>query len=569
MSPTTHDPKRRYGSLLTMSVLLLAALLFAIFATTTRAQETDSPTVDDENTVIEHEIKYLSITEHGDLRTVELEIPASQDAFVASGQPNNNFGSDPFMRVGYNQDPPTYGAMRSFIQFNVGAVIPSNAIVNSATYQLYVAGATPAGDPPMAIQSRHLGSAWNQSTITWNSHEPDWGSIIGQTDVPSNVSFIEGNITALVQEWVSGSHSNYGVMLQGDETQRERQRSFYTLNANNGLYPRLIVSYTISNDNTPPVAQVNGLPRYSASPFTVSWTGNDNESTDPNATGIAYYRVQYNANGGSWVDWIANTTNTSAEFGSGANGQTYQFRVTAVDKAGNAQSWNNTPITQTTVDTVAPNITMNSLPEYTYSNSFTISWVGSDNPGGSGIAYYDVQFQVNDGNWQSGLTNYTSTSFNVTGAQSGVTYGFRARGVDNVGNKQPWSSIAQAETTIVATPISVVNQFDPSIIQPGNPDPTKVRVTWESWTPPGTAITSYSLYYQVNKGTWILATQTTNEFYDFVFPTDETTIYGFEVVATNNTGASEPFNNVFEAEVVYNMQAPYIEPAIFMPLIRQ
>lgn len=554
--------------------LLLIALLIAMVGASATAQENNTPDAQptplngDDIIAASHEFKILSITEDGDQRKLEIEIPVTQDTFTASGQPNTNFGLDASLRIGYNADPPTvYGAMRTFLQWDVASFIPSNAIINSAIFQMWVSGATPAGDPPMAVLGRHLADPWSATTLTWNSTQPNWGSEIGTGSIPSTIGMIQGDITGLVRDWVSGANPNYGVMLQGDETQRERQRVLYSQNAGNGLYPRLIVDFTVSNDTTPPYASVNGLPVYSKNPFVVSWTGHDNEGSDPNATGIAYYQVQYNVGGGSWVEWINQTTNTSAEFGSGANNETYQFRVRAVDRAGNVQSWDNTPVTQTKVDTVPPNVTMNSLPEYTFSNTIDLSWTGSDNPGGSGIAYYDVQYIENETVWTTLLSNYTGTTYTATGASNGATYGFRVRGVDNVGNEQPWSSVPQAETTVVNQPIAIVNQFDPLFIQPGNPDPTQVRVTWQAWTPPGTAIVFYTLYYRVNNGAWVELTQTSSQSYDFVFPSTDNAEYDFEVTATNNANQTDPFNGQTEAWVIYNMNPPYIEIQSHLPAV--
>ena len=131
-------------------------------------------------------------------------------------------------------------------------------------------------------------------------------------------------------------------------------------------------------------------------------------------------------------------------------------------------------------------------------------------------------------------------SYTATGASNGATYGFRVRGVDNVGNEQPWSPVPQAETTVVNQPIAIVNQFDLLFIQPGNPDPTQVRVTWQAWTPPGTAIVFYTLYYRVNNGAWVNSPQTSSQSARLRISSTDNAEYDFEVTATNNANQTDP-----------------------------
>src|SRR5205823_14694834 len=65
-------------------------------------------------------------------------------------------------------------------------------------------------------------------------------------------------------------------------------------------------------------------------PFPVSWSAQDA------GAGVATYRVEVDDGGvGAWRTLYERTTDTSASF-AGVPGQTYDFRVTATDLAGNA-----------------------------------------------------------------------------------------------------------------------------------------------------------------------------------------------------------------------------------------
>ena len=74
------------------------------------------------------------------------------------------------------------------------------------------------------------------------------------------------------------------------------------------------------------------------------------------------------------------------------------------------------------VDAVAPTSSVAALPVFSPA-SFTVSWSGSDNTGGSGLATYDVYVSDNSGAFTAWLTGTTQTSAVYTGAD-GHVYGF-------------------------------------------------------------------------------------------------------------------------------------------------
>ena len=80
-----------------------------------------------------------------------------------------------------------------------------------------------------------------------------------------------------------------------------------------------------------------------------------------------------------------------------------------------------------------------------------MSWSGSDDAGGSGIATYDVFVSTDGGPFTPFLTGTTATSATFTGAP-GHTYGFYSVATDNVGNRQATPTAAQATLTVVSLP---------------------------------------------------------------------------------------------------------------------
>ncbi len=84
-------------------------------------------------------------------------------------------------------------------------------------------------------------------------------------------------------------------------------------------------------DTAAPASLVTNIYTYPDGSYRLYWSGSDATS------GIATYTIQYRAEGDpTWTDWLANTTQTSALF-TPPDGQTYWFRSTATDFAGNIE----------------------------------------------------------------------------------------------------------------------------------------------------------------------------------------------------------------------------------------
>ena len=568
MSRSTGSSRVRRAALVTLVVMLSLAVVAATPAAQQPAEEGpqalgsadlgslgDGPS--DEELAAQLEAVILEETVLPNAVNTIVQIPVEQDTYISSNKPNRNYGSSPEMRLGYNSGGSNDGALRPFLQFDVARYVPSQAVINSATLQIYLHGASPGGDSPMNFDSRHLVSPWDQNLVTWNSHQPDWGGIAGTGQVTSQLGWRYSDVTDLAKEWQSGSHANFGLITIGDEREQERQRLFYTINANNGLYPRLVVDYTLSQDTTPPVASVKSLPTWSPQRFFVHWHGHDD-----GGSGIAYFDVQYNANGGPWIDWRIHTTDRSSEWVGGATGTTYQYRARAVDHAGNVQAWGPSQA-QTTVDDEPPSIRVDPLPGYTHVQAFWVYWSGSDSPGGSGLKSMDVQFQKNNGPWQNWLQNTMLTSAQFTGAHDDGIYGFRARGTDNAGNVQPWSATAQAATRVdTSGPHSHIIPFDPPLTRQDS-----FQVSWTSSAAPGLTISSFDVRYSFADGPWIAwltgSRLTSAEFKD-LNSTDG--IYRFEVRARDSSGGEEPFESRSEAAIIVDRQAPRVVPQIYLPV---
>ncbi|HMT20742.1 MAG TPA: DNRLRE domain-containing protein [Promineifilum sp.] len=556
------QPHLRPGRRARLSVLtLLMILLLAMTAATAPAQEeADGETYPtDAEVAATLEPIVLSETRRGDVTTITLEIPVGADTFTTSGQPNTNLSTNPNLRVGFNTTQGL-GAERIFLFFDVSS-IPSNATIESARLRVFMNGFSPNGDAPMALLARFLSSQWDASILTWNNFNPAWGAEIGVGDIPATTGWIDANATGPVAEWVSGQRPNFGMMIQGDETPQQRERIFTAINANNGLHPRLVVTYNVNVDTTPPTSNVQQLPQWSPGSFTVRWSGTDN----PGGSGIRHFDVQFRVNGGAWQNWQMATTATSAKK-TNQNNNIYNFPVPAVDNANNVEQFSNTPDAGTTVDTVPPNATVNPLPQFTFSDTFNVSWMGTDTGsgpnGGSGIAHYDVEFQLDGGPWLPFTSVTTTTSGTVLNALPGQVYGFRARAVDRVGNVQPFPGGAQTQTTIsLGDPSANILPFNPPIVKQNT-----FMVQWTGSAAPGATIVAYDVQFRFNNGpwqTWLLNVGGTSG--QFTAAQGDG-IYEFEVRARDSIGRLSPFTGGPGNSVAVDVQAPTITVRGFFPI---
>jgi len=99
-----------------------------------------------------------------------------------------------------------------------------------------------------------------------------------------------------------------------------------------------------------------------------------------------------------------------------------------------------------TIDAVPPTSSVDPLPK-TSLPSFIVSWAGTDDPGGSGLGFFDIFVSTDGGDFVPWLMHTTLTAAIFDG-EAGHTYGFYSIATDNAGNQEATPSSAQATTTV-------------------------------------------------------------------------------------------------------------------------
>jgi hypothetical protein len=309
----------------------------------------------------------------------------------------------------------------------------------------------------------------------------------------------------------------------------------------------------------------------------VAWEGSDPQNSDGTpGSGIRWYDVYYTTdNGATWQIGRAQVTTTETNVIGAPNGAKIGFYARARDNAGNegpAPSGSASIQTWTVIDAQPPAVSMNPLPEFTANSSFQISWHDSQEANESGIRYYDVQYREENGSWLQLVYHTTATSTIFDKGRNGITYEFRARGVDNVGNEQPWGG-AQAFTTVWLEPLAYIVPFPaPPIFQ--NQDGPSVGdgfiVSWEGLAPPGTTITGFDIrYMRPNSSTWLVWLNNTNlTSAKFELQLDDPDgVYAFQARARDDRGAIGPYLEEGEESIIVDRFGPFIELRSLLPII--
>lgn len=263
---------------------------------------------------------------------------------------------------------------------------------------------------------------------------------------PSNISLI-GNATSIFNY----SYSGIAGLRYNDSTYRVVYLAF-PFESINSTSTQADLMNKIMNwfDNTPPNSTVSSLAEYQKNTtFQVSWRPIEG------TTDILTYDIEVSDNSDPWIVWQYGVTVTSANY-TGAEGHTYKFRSIATDNSGNVESKTSAD-TSTTIDTISPETTF-TLSRYSSEMNFTVTWNGTDAT--SGMKNYTIQVQDNGGVWTNwtGYIKTTTTSGNYTGI-NGHTYGFRAKSIDNAGNVETYTSLADALITIDAEAPSQSGDF--------------------------------------------------------------------------------------------------------------
>ncbi len=133
------------------------------------------------------------------------------------------------------------GRKRALLRFEWDSPPPAGIVVDWAKLSLYQIGRSD-GD---TVESHRITANWAEDSVTWNSFDGNGnaydGNIVG-TWQPGGNGWYEQDITSLMQGWVNGTWSNYGILL--DQPAPSGFEIYYSSEHYNVIYrPKLTFCY--------------------------------------------------------------------------------------------------------------------------------------------------------------------------------------------------------------------------------------------------------------------------------------------------------------------------------------
>ena len=253
-----------------------------------------------------------------------------------------------------------------------------------------------------------------------------------------------GNCTG-VDEWDAARIYRAGDKLQKNNTLYQAKQDIWNAApdhpAGAPFYTNLGSCDDGGNDNLPPVVALtspgDGASYPVGSTITVSAQASD---SDGRVSKVEFFRGETSLG-----------TDTSAPYGlnwTAASAGNYVLQAVATDNLGASTPSATVSITVTASepDTTAPSVPSGLASPLQTARSISLSWAASsDNPGGSGVAGYDV---YRDGG-STPIGSPAGPQFTDSGREPGTTYSYRVRARDNAGN-----------ASVQGAPFSVATQDD-------------------------------------------------------------------------------------------------------------
>ena len=181
------------------------------------------------------------------------------DTYVSSGEPNRNFASNQYIRVGHDTDNVLFrGIIYHTLPNLTGRYIDS---ANLKLYQSY------DGTTQPSIQTYRMYDDYKNVDVTWNTQPR---SVSGYTSVTvGHIGWYTWDITRMERDWQKGAYPNYGIFLVSNHEAKQWYKRFYSLEGTNK--PVFTINYRDINRNFTATGRPGAI--NSSSQFIdVSWT---------------------------------------------------------------------------------------------------------------------------------------------------------------------------------------------------------------------------------------------------------------------------------------------------------
>jgi hypothetical protein len=358
-------------------------------------------------------------------------LTSSADTQIVENAPTKNYGAATSLGVNENDQSSIGKDKFALVKWDLSGIAPRTQI-NSASVTLNVTNSSTE-----TYQAHVLKKPWVESAATWNVYSSGelWevagakGSLDKEATVSGSITpSVKGKNTltlplAVVQGWVDNPDTNQGIIIAYPSSTRG-----FNFNSREDTdptqRPQLILD--LSPDTTPPETTIDPGPSGTISSRDVSFTFSSSEAGS---------RLECS------LDSAAYTECTSPMSLTGLSDGPHTFSVKATDAAGNTDA--SPPSTTWTVDTVAPETTIDTKPT-NQSNNASPSFDFSSNEANS--------------TFQCSLDGAAFTSCSSPKSLSNLSDGshtFAVKATDAAGNTDasPPSTIWTVDTTAPETTI--------------------------------------------------------------------------------------------------------------------
>lgn len=170
---------------------------------------------------------------------IEMTLMPVADTWIYSEDPSRNYGSESYMRVGYQPLPGIGHDARkySLVRFDLSK-IPPVSLINKAKFYVYLEET--GGAQSVEIGLLRVTSSWAEQKVTWDNQRPSMDGVYAASDVGTTRQYYTWDVTSLVQEWVNSTYPNCGLALWSGGTTYDRV--FHTREG--AKAPRLEINYT-------------------------------------------------------------------------------------------------------------------------------------------------------------------------------------------------------------------------------------------------------------------------------------------------------------------------------------
>jgi uncharacterized repeat protein (TIGR01451 family) len=178
---------------------------------------------------------------------------AGEDTYIASASQVQNYGTQTQITSSSQSNSPVHPLVR----FNLSGV-PAGATVLSAIFEMYYFSSKVSVTESLNVH-RALRS-WTETGATWRTYDGanNWSSqggdydpaVIASASLTGTVNvWMQWNVTALVQGWVSGTIPNQGMLLESPPRSGNNDRQFYSSDflLDPSLRPKLTLVYAASD----------------------------------------------------------------------------------------------------------------------------------------------------------------------------------------------------------------------------------------------------------------------------------------------------------------------------------